>query len=305
MASAELAVAGLTEADIAERTPLTGGTYNALYLLRLTDGRRLVLKQPPPPDTPGLTHERRLLVGEAEFYRAAARAGVPVPAVVSWNEDHLLMTECPGVSWNDAPPTSGAERARLRRELGALVRRLHAVHGPGFGYPSGAVPPSADWRGTFTAMLDAVLADADRYAAPLPVPTARIRALASAVAPVLDEVTTPALVHFDLWAGNVLLADGRISALIDGERMFWGDPLADFASLCLLAPLDDDLLAGYGAAAFSPAERLRMALYRTYLDVIMLTEGAPRAYPAAHVARTVREVTPHLRAALTELSVAA
>ncbi|TDC69680.1 phosphotransferase family protein [Streptomyces hainanensis] len=302
---AGLAGAGLSAAEVAECEPLSGGTYNTLHRLRLTDGRRLVLKLPPPPGTPGLTHERGLLLGEAEFYRAAARAGAPVPSVVSFDEDHLLMTECAGVSWQQAPPAPGADHSRLRHELGALVRRLHAVPGPGFGYPSGAVPPSADWRGTFTTMLDTALTDADRYAAPLPAPVARIRALATAVAPALDEVTAPALVHFDLWAGNILLSNGRISALIDGERMFWGDPLADFASLCLLTPLDDDLLAGYGAAALSPTERLRMALYRTYLHVIMLTEGAPRAYPAAHVARTIREVTPHLRHDLTQLAAAA
>ncbi|MDT0322936.1 phosphotransferase family protein [Streptomyces millisiae] len=300
----ELSTAGLDPAEVLAHEPLAGGTYNTLHRLVLRDGRRLVLKLPPPADTPGLAYERALLVGETAFYRAAAGTA-PVPEVVSWSEDHLLMTECAGTSWHEAPPSEG-ERAGLRRELGALVGRLHAVHGPGFGYPGGALPPSADWRGTFTTMLDAVLTDAERYAAPLPVPPDRIRELAAGAAPALDEVRAPALVHFDLWAGNVLLADGRVSALIDGERMFWGDPLADFASLCLLAPLDRDLLDGYasvgGTVDFTPAARVRMALYRAYLHVIMLAECGPRGYVGDELAWRVRAVTPHLRDALGELA---
>ncbi|TDC07816.1 aminoglycoside phosphotransferase family protein, partial [Streptomyces sp. 8K308] len=299
-AAEALAAAGLDAAEVVGAEPLTGGTYNTLHRLSLRDGRRLILKVPPPADTPGLSHERGLLFGEAAFYRAAAGTA-PVPEVVSFGEDYLLMTECPGVSWHEAPPAEG-ERAGLRRELGALVGRLHAIRGPGFGYPGGALPVSADWRGTFTTMLDVVLTDAERYAAPLPVPPDRIRDLAAAVAPTLDEVREPALVHYDLWAGNVLLADGRVSALIDGERMFWGDPLADFASLCLLAPLDRELLDGYasvgGRVDFTAEERTRMALYRTYLYVIMLAECAPRGYGADEVASRVRAVTPRLRDAL-------
>ncbi len=49
----------------------------------------------------------------------------------------------------------------------------------------------------------------------------------------------PVLVHFDLWPGNILVerpaaGEARIGGLVDGERMFWGDPLADFVSLALL-----------------------------------------------------------------------
>jgi aminoglycoside phosphotransferase (APT) family kinase protein len=211
------------------------------------------------------------------------------------------MTECPGTPWNEAPP---ADPAPLRRELGRLTARLNAVTGPHFGYPAAPPDPGLGWRGAFTAMLEAVLADAARYGATLPVPLDRVRSLAEAAAPALDEVTMPALVHFDLWEGNILLGDGAITAIIDGERMFWGDPLAEFASLNLFGgPEDDpDLLAGYAAAggltAFDDAAHLRLALYRAYLYLIMLTEIHPRAYTPDHTTLTHRKVTPHLTAAL-------
>jgi aminoglycoside phosphotransferase (APT) family kinase protein len=300
-------------------TPLTGGTYNGLYLVELEGAERLVLKVPPPADRPRLTYEAELLCGEARFYDAAAAVGVPAPRVVHAEpaegpglEPYLLMTHVPGVPWWDvAEQMAPAERDRLRTELGALVARLHTVTGPGFGYPAaGGVRPAGTWTAAFAAMTDAILDDAERYGSWLPLPVPELRARLAAASDALDEVTVPALVHFDLWPGNVLLdgpaGERTISGLIDGERMFWGDPLADFASLSLFlgdAETDAAFLAGYRAGGGTvdldgPASR-RIALYRCYLYLIMLTEVVPRAYPASQITWVRGFTTPRLTAALT------
>ncbi|WP_405616921.1 hypothetical protein [Streptomyces sp. NBC_01508] len=61
-----------------------------------------------------------------------------------------------------------------------------------------AVATAGSWRQAFTAMLQAVLADAERFGAKLPVSVERVRTSVRGAAPALDEVTVPALVHFDL-----------------------------------------------------------------------------------------------------------
>ncbi|AZS83400.1 aminoglycoside phosphotransferase family protein [Streptomyces griseoviridis] len=303
-----LAAAGLAPDALTHLTPLTGGTYNTVEELRLTGGGRYVLKVAPAAE--GLRHERRLLVNEAEFAAGAARAGVPAPRVLVPG-DRLLMTALPGTPWDDDTLTD-AERRLLRVELGRLVARLHQVTGPGFGYPSGALGPLApDWRTAFTTMLDAVLADARDHRPWLPRPVDAIAATLAAGYDALDAVTVPRLVHFDLWPGNILVdrstGTPRVGGLVDGERMFWGDPLADFVSLALLGDLrgDDAFLAGYreagGRAAFDAPERLRLALYRGYLYLIMLTEVVPRRADAAHLDWVRRAVAPHLVAALDEI----
>ncbi|MFD9985950.1 phosphotransferase family protein [Streptomyces massasporeus] len=309
-----LGAAGLDPGRLAHLAPLTGGTYNTVEELRLTDGGRYVLKVPPAAAVPGLRHEKRLLVSEAEFYRSAARAGVPAPHEVSTGDDFLLMTAVPGEPWDGT--LTDTEQLALRTELGRQVARLHRVTGPGFGYPSGALGPLApDWRTAFTAMFDAVLDDARRYGARLPRP---VDAVARAAAPAygaLDEVTDPRLVHFDLWRGNILVdrtdGEARIGGLIDGERMFWGDPLADFVSLALLGDIreDEEFLAGYreagGRARFDTAARLRLALYRAYLYLIMLTETVPREADEEQRRWVQERVAPELVAALDEIAEAA
>ena len=303
-----LRAAGIPPGDLAHLRPLGGGTYNTVEELTLTDGTRYVLKT--APTATGLAHERQLLISEADFYGAAAKAGVAAPRVVVLDGDTLLMTLCPGEPWGD--PLTDAEVAVLRTELGRQLARLHEITGPGFGYPSGALGPLApDWRTAFTTMYDAVLDDARRYGAWLPLPADDIARTARSAYDALDEITVPCAVHFDLWQGNILVdrttGTPRIGGLIDGERMFWGDPLADFVSLALLDDIrkDEAFLAGYweagGRAGFDRSARLRYALYRSYLYLIMLAEAVPREFGAEENRWRREKAGPELLAALREI----
>ncbi|MFJ8826566.1 phosphotransferase family protein [Streptomyces sp. NPDC102467] len=294
-----LAAAAVIPEDIQESAPLTGGTYNTLVRVVLRDRRRWVVKLPPPA-TGGttLTYEHDLLRAESVYYDAASRVdGVPMPRVVHTQLDGdpatvtgLVMTERPGVPWQQTgQDLQTHERGLLRAELGGHVARLHTLTGPAFGYPARPFgPPPATWRQAFTEMTDAVLDDAERFHAQLPRPVGTVRTILASAADVLDDVTRPAVVHFDLWEGNLLL-DGppghrSLSGIIDGERMFFGDPVAEFVSLALFGDIEEDeaFLTGYAAAGgrapFTDSMRLRYQLYRAYLYLIMLVETVPRRY---------------------------
>jgi aminoglycoside phosphotransferase (APT) family kinase protein len=292
--TAALAGAGVSWDQVASCRSLTGGTFNAVHLVSLADGTGLVVKIPPGPETPLLRYEQGILATEALYYKLAGQCcDVTVPAVVAVDAagaagGYLVMTQCPGTPWPEvAPLPSGAERDELRAELGRQVARLHTITGIGFGYPSLALGSLREsWRAAFLVMVDAVLADAETFGVTLPQPASTVRDWFTARAGVLDEVTTPVLVHFDLWDGNILVQSGsagrRIGALIDAERAFWGDPLAEFVSLALFADIEQDraFLRGYravgGPATFDPAARQRLSLYQAYLYLIMWVEGAPR-----------------------------
>ena len=293
-----LAAAGIDWEQVTDHHALAGGTFNAVTRVTLAAGSRLVVKIPPSAETPLLSYERGILGTEALFYQLAGRLpGVTVPEVLAVDAagpggggagGYLVMTECPGGPWPNLDPLpAGQERDELRAELGREVACLHTITGTGFGYPSGALGPLRDsWREAFGGMVDAVLADAARFAVTLPRPAAEIKELFGVHAGLLDEVTTPVLAHFDLWDGNILVAaepgGRRVSALIDAERALWGDPLADFVSLGLFHDIEQDaaFLRGYreagGKIAFDTAERERIALYRTYLNLIMWIEAVPR-----------------------------
>nr|WP_203600671.1 aminoglycoside phosphotransferase family protein [Streptomyces sp. SID9727] len=307
---------------VASCEPLAGGTYNAVSRVRLTDGRDWVVKVPPPAAGDHLSYEHGLLVNEVTFYQVAEDEPT-VPRLVRAALDpaapagpYVVMSACPGRPWHELTGAmADGEEARLRTELGRIVGRLHGAPAPGgFGYPSQALGPLApSWRQAFTTMTDAVLADARTYAARLPRSVTEIGTALAAASYVLDDVTRPAPVHFDLWQGNILVTGEpgarRVGGVIDGERMFWGDPVADFVSLALLGDIadDKDFLAGYGEEApggpveFTASLRLRLALYRAYLYLIMLVETVPRGTSGERLKWTWNEVAPRLEGTLDDI----
>lgn len=284
------------EARVVASEPLRGGTYNACWRAALADGREVVLKVAPPTDLPALRYEQDLLRAEADFYARAGAAGVPVPTVLHADFERrlvpsnwLLVTKLPGASLHaERRRLARDDRARVRRELGRATARIGSVRGERFGYPAaGTATAASSWRASFAAMLGILLDDAEHYAVKLPRPRRAIEALVAAHEPALAAVAEPRLVHFDLWDGNVLVerrpGGARLAGIVDGERAFWGDPLAEFASLALFGEIEDDaaLLAGWAEqsgrpAVFTREERTRISLAQLYLYLIMWIELAPR-----------------------------
>jgi aminoglycoside phosphotransferase (APT) family kinase protein len=294
------------DTGIAATTEINEGFFNAAFRVTLSDGREVVLKASPDPRVQLLTYERDIMRGEAEFFRAATGSGVPVPEVLCANFEHkvidgdfIVMAALDGVTWHsigkqlDEKATAG-----LKRELGGIAARLHRVTHPQgrFGYPAVDELSGSTWPEAFGAMIGAILDDADRFDAPLPLPSAEVRKVARRHADALAEIKAPALLHFDLWPGNVMVighdaadtdsngAAPRISGLIDGERMIWGDPLMEFVGMAVFGRADQDehVRAGYLAAGGSidegdTAER-RMTLYHLYMQLLLLTEMGPRGY---------------------------
>jgi aminoglycoside phosphotransferase (APT) family kinase protein len=298
---------------------LTDGWFNAAYRVLLDDGRPAVVKLAPPATASVLRYEQGIMATEAMVYRRIADlpngGGVPTPELLYAGKEFLAVSILEGTPWDKAadhlPPTT---QASLRRELGAITARLHtlAPDDGRFGYPAAESALSApNWRTAFTAMVDALLDDAERWQSPLGVPPADIRTLVAEGGYALDEVTEPRLVHFDLWPGNIFIEvpdDGRparITGLIDHERAFWGDPAAELVSLAFGGDTgpDSDFVAGYTAASgrldFTPGFRHRLALYHLYLGLILVTECGPRGYGPDHLTycrRTLADTLTRLRA---------
>jgi aminoglycoside phosphotransferase (APT) family kinase protein len=301
-----------SRAQVSELVELTEGTYNAAYRLRLADGQVFVLKVAPPPGMDLLRHEVDLMHTEVRFFQQAREAGAPVPAIAFADldrdlvgRDYVFLEELAGESLSRADPRlSTVDRGAVRRELGAAIGRVHAVTGERYGYPlRHSRTWQSTWRDAFLAMVDDILVDAARLDSELPLPRPVIAERFARHAALLDAVDRPALVHFDLWDGNVFVrqdGDGwRLTGLIDGERAFYGDPYAEFASIALFRDIQQlpEVLEGYAAATGAPVEftedvRLRITMYTCYLYLIMVIEGPTRGFaPEKHEPTRRRTLT--------------
>jgi aminoglycoside phosphotransferase (APT) family kinase protein len=148
------------DAGVAGYAELSGGTYNVVYGVDLSDGRRQVLKVAPPPDQPLLTYEHDLVWAEAFYYRRAGESGLPVPEVASVDlsgealpREYLFVSRLPGRLLHQADLLSTVD-IEIRRELGRLVARQHAVPGDFFGYlRRDQHTRSARWSESFATMV--------------------------------------------------------------------------------------------------------------------------------------------------------
>lgn len=207
------AVERLSGRPVAAIRRLSGGDLSAVYRVTLADGGTLIAKQ------------AARAAAEADMLQAIAATGAPAPDVVAIEGDWLLVAEVEaggtvGMAWPD---------------LADVLERLHAATAADYGWPTdhafGPVAiengPAVDWPAFWGER---------RLLCHLPyIPAVlgrRIERLAARLSDHLPARPPAALLHGDLWGGNVLVAGTRIGALID-PACYHGDREVDAAMLTL------------------------------------------------------------------------
>lgn len=224
-----------------------------------------------------------------DFFGAEARGlerirvpdGPPVPDVIAFGDDGLVL------AWVER---AGATPAAAE-DFGRRLARLHGARQPHFGSDIdgfiGELPldntPTADWP-TFYA---------ERRLAPyLPsVPVEHrgvIESVCERIADLAGEPEPPALIHGDLWSGNLLWAlDGRVW-LVDAASAHAGHRETDLAMLVLFgAPHLERIIGAYDdVTPLADGWRQRVALHQLHpLLVHTAMFGGGYAVQAAHAAR--------------------
>jgi aminoglycoside phosphotransferase (APT) family kinase protein len=273
---------------IAAFEELKEGYFNAAFRIELRDGLKCVLKVAPPPDVRILRYERDILRAEVETMQLVKnRTQMPMPAIL-FHDDTCSLLPSPfyamefveGAPLHKLRPTlTSAEQAEIDHATGRYLRQMNAIQGETFGYYAQPEMRSGSWQEAFDRMLSNVLQDGRDAGVTLPMDYDGLLALTRQHSSVLDEVTTPALVHWDLWDGNIFVdpASKKITGIIDFERALWADPLMEvnFGAF----GINPMFIEGYGLPlSFTPAQQMRRTLYNIYLFLIMVIECAYRNY---------------------------
>ncbi len=219
---------------VANIQPLGGGCVADVVRADLADGRTVAVKRADI----GLDIEGNML-------RDLAAAGLPVPAVVHNTPRLLIMEFIDG---------GGTIEPRVEEHAADLVAALHGHTSPQFGYAydtviGGLPQPNAmtdDWRTFFRDRRLLKMADDAYTAGRLPMSDRhRIETLAARLDQWVPDQVTPALLHGDLWGGNVVCKDGRVAAFID-PAVYVGDAEIELAFTTLFNTFGDRFFARYG-----------------------------------------------------------
>ncbi len=226
------------------------------------------------------------MVQEAAVLAVAHGAGMAVPEPIAACDDPAVLgpdfcitRRVGGASAASRPAEAEALPPGLARELGRQLGRLHAVLPDTPGLAGLAMPETS-------AALDAVqrcrawLGDA---AVRDPVLAWGLRWLEVNAPPAV----APVLCHRDLRAGNCLVEDGRLAAILGWGFAGFGDPMEDLGWFCAVSRrlgLADraDLYAGYGETAGRPVDEGAVAYWEAAAHlrraaVALVREGRHRS----------------------------
>ena len=221
---------------VRDSRPLSGGCVGDVCLVTLDNGSRLVVKSGGPE----VDVEARMLryLGE--------RTSLPVPSVVHDEPGFLAMEHV---------ETGGrGDRSSVERHAAEALAALHAItdaRGYGFEWdtviggleqPNGWTAHWPDFYGETRILHMARLAhEAGRVDAAL---VQRVETLCGKLDGLIGETDGPALVHGDVWSGNVLVRGGEVAAFID-PAIYYGDREVELAFITMFNTFGDDFFERY------------------------------------------------------------
>ncbi len=230
---------------VAATRQLPGGDLGGAALVTLADGREIVAKQ------------GKLVAREGTMLRAIAATGAPVPQVLVSGDELLAM------EYISADGRAGWD------SMAEGLLLLHAPQARLFGwstdYAFGSVPiqndPLEDWPQFWAERR--LLPSCEHVGGAL---AARIENLARRTPDLLPQRPPAALLHGDLWSGNVLFHRGQLAALID-PASYYGDREVDFAMLQVFGSPPEALFA---ASELPPGWRERVPVYQLWPMLVHL-----------------------------------
>ena len=267
--------------EIAE---LTEGFFNVAYRIDLGD-RKVILKVAPSPEVEVLTSEKNIMWAEVDsMRRTKKRTNVPVPEIYFYddskeliNRPYFFMEALSGRNFFTIMETmSEEEKANVFRQAGQYTRELNRITGEKFGYYGQPDCQGNNWYEVFKSLILDVFSDLERKSIAVPVAKEKLLAMLGADKSCFDEVTIPKYVHWDIWAGNIFVEDGKVTGIIDFERAMWADELMEvgFRTYDYSAAFFE----GYEREALSETEQRRAQWYDMYLFLLMRTECDYRGY---------------------------
>jgi fructosamine-3-kinase len=264
--------------------PVRGGDICAAYQVCLGDERTVFAKL--RPDSPA-TFFSAEAAGLARL--ATVDGGVPVPSVLGYD------TGCLVLEWVEPGPPSAAAAERLGRALAGTHRAGADVFGStdGDGWIADLTLPGGPWHtwvefwaeGRIRPFLRAAV---DRRAVP-PAEARDIEQVLARLPQLAGPVEPAALIHGDLWAGNVLWGSDGLARLVD-PAVHGGHRETDLAMLALFGlPFLDRLLAAYNEQwPLLSGWRARVPLHQLHPVLVhAVLFGGSYGTQAGRLARTV------------------
>ena len=94
----------------------------------------------------------------------------------------------------------------------------------------------------------------------------------------LNNISNLCLAHTDIWDGNVLIKDGKVSGIVDFSDLYFCDELMTFYFHTIDGITSDYYLKGFDNKKLNYDEKVRIEIYRMYVILKMIVDGELKRY---------------------------
>lgn len=269
---------------------LTEGYFNIAYEVSFHDGTASILKIAPHPDVTVMTYEQNIMEAEIRSMQLiTGQSKVSAPEIEFYDfsctlcsAPYFFMKKIKGKSLAVQKQHLTPEQlSDIYMTVGSLNKEMNQVTNEYFGYMGQKAFQGKDWHDVFGKMLRAVIGDAERENIDLRLSARELMDMLEHDKSLFLEVTTPRLVHWDIWDGNIFVDNGELTGFIDWERCLWGDHLMEVGFRSYAQ--SPDFLQGYGIGKLTAEESRRILWYDVYLLMIVAQEPVYRKYETAEL----------------------
>ncbi|MCW8916395.1 MAG: fructosamine kinase family protein [Magnetovibrio sp.] len=234
-------ITALVGANVDQIIPLSGGCVGDVFQAELSDGRTIVVKTADPgtPAAQGLSIEAKML----QYQRN--NSTLPVPDVLAVDDGMLLMSRL---------ENGGGLGTTVQEDAASIVAQMHSIttdQGYGFEFDTviGGLHQPNPWTKRWLVFFrDQRLMYMGRNAERMGrLPTSvlnRLNSFCDHLDRWIFEPNQPALIHGDMWSGNVLSAHGRITGFID-PAIYYAHPEIELAFTTMFSTFGKPFFQAY------------------------------------------------------------
>jgi aminoglycoside phosphotransferase (APT) family kinase protein len=251
--------------------------FNSTFKVELSgeNAQAVILRIGPQNRVPLLRFENDLMTGEVYAYELCRKNDVDCPEILAFDQSRrfgdffFLIEKC--IAGRPLSELEADDKKAFHKQAGEQVKRIHTVQNNTFGRVSELVKGKGftSWKAFLYDELDDVLTRSLTNDVFDKSEVKELKQVYRQCDALLSEITSPFLVHADLWDGNLLVDKAtRKLTIIDMDRAVFGDVDFEFASPWII---DEMFCAGYGIdkTDFDKDNRkLRRMLYRLHFAVL-------------------------------------
>lgn len=268
--------------------PIRSGSINSVVKATLEDGVEIIMRMHPNALKNGYFWAEKAVAD------AAHRIGVPTYHTYAIGDtkeyvpfDYMIISCEPGKNIHNSGPYEKSVQKAIVQDTGKLLALTHSVHTKNYGFFDNTIAKkSEELVGIHTKWQDHMYSSLETNLAYL----TQKKSISNDEREIINRIFTthesvmhcdsPRLIHNDMADWNALTDGKKITAFIDWDESFSGDPVCDFSAYSVF--YDDerlaDLTTGYESVTKLPTDfEAKFHLYRLRYIISKLTLRTKRS----------------------------